>query len=109
MPDPRRRPLQSVPQTLRDRLTPDARREVADLGADLDRKATARRAGTAPAPPFLDVVSDRARALWVRLDLDGPAHRDTLDPVALRQLRDIELVTLDGSTVRAVSPGGVPF
>ena len=124
-PDPRKRPLQSVPDGLRDRLSPPDRREVADLGATLDRRQRDRQRGAGPVPPFLNAPESEAPGaarLWMALDARGAVPVETLPDVglsvglgaasvasALDALARAELVRDTPGGVRAIPPGSVPF
>ena len=133
-----RRPLQTLPPALVDDLDAAGRRDLADLGADLDRAAWARRRmglpGGATIPPYLEPVEAEAAGaarLHYCLDADlggdpftearavavghsvGLGHSRTLE--ALNALRRAELVrALPSSYHQAarfvtVPPGSVPF
>ena len=133
-----RRPLKTLPSELVDDLDAAGRRELADLGADLDRAAWARRRmgqpGGAEIPPYLEPVEAEATGaarLYYCLDADlggepfteaqavsvghsvGLGHSRTLE--ALDALRRAELVrALPSSYHQAarfvtVQRGGVPF
>ena len=119
---PPRRPLSNVPDALRDRLTPEQRREVADFGADLQRRHRDRANGRGPMPLFLSRVEAEAPGagrLWMALDAMPPGSAERLIDVgarlglssettgaALDALRRAELVVDAPGGVRAITPGG---
>ncbi|WP_412070399.1 hypothetical protein [Rubrivirga sp. IMCC43871] len=122
------RPLDALPPALRDALDDDGRRDVADLGADLQRAHRARLRiglpGGADCPPFLQAAeadAPGAARLYVALDglrftaegaLDVGA-RVELEPdavaAALSALRRAELVADGSERMRTVPPASVPF
>ena len=120
----KRRPSSAVPAALRERLSPEARRELADLDADLDRFGREVERGDV-CPPFLE-AADReapgAGALWLNLDAGGPVPPADVGRVAARlgmdgpalaaalgALRRAEAVADAPGGLLALPPGNVPF
>lgn len=125
---PPRRPLRRVPAEIVDRLDAAGRRELADLGADLDRRFRERARiglpGGAPCPPFLQGAEDAAPGaarLYVCLDGErfdaaravevGAALQLDREGAlaALDELQRAELVRGPADALATVPPGGVPF
>ena len=122
-PAPHLRPLEVLPPELRARLGPEGRRQVADLGATLDRRRRQRLRtglpGGADCPPFLAPVEAEAPGaarLWVALReeprFETAAALASVSIAAaegaLGALRRAELVAgADGALV-AVGPGSTP-
>jgi len=121
------RPLSAVPPALADQLSHKDRREVADLGADLQRAHNERLRiglpGGAPCPPFLESAEAEAPgAARLYVALDG--SRFTLPgavavgrsvglgagqtAAALDALRRVELIS-GSAPFMTLPPGGTPF
>ena len=115
--------LDRIPDALRARLSPEARRQLADLDLDQQRRRRDRAAGTAPLPDFLHTVdaealgagrlytllpanasTDEARQLGARFGLDADAVDLALDALARH-----ELAIRGPAGFTTVPPGGVPF
>ncbi|WP_412060345.1 hypothetical protein [Rubrivirga sp. IMCC45206] len=121
------RPLDKLPPALRDALDDDGRRDVADLGADLQRRQRARLRigldGGAECPPFLlaaETEAPGAARLYVALDgwrftAEGAVElgeKLELDVAAvasaLSALRRAELVADGPGGMVTLAPAGVP-
>lgn len=124
---PTLRPHSALPPALHDALDADGRRDVADLGADLQRAHRARLRiglpGGAKCPPFLaapEAEAPGAARLYVALDghrftiegAVGIGARVELEPSAvasaLSALRRAELVADGPAGMVTLPPAGVP-